>query len=57
MVVEIAAGKVIARPRQQLVKRFAIVRRQGKEQGVALPFEVVILRVSLGSMTRPPSLM
>lgn len=38
MVVEIAAGKIIARPGQQLVKRAAIVRRKGKEQGVALPF-------------------
>lgn len=38
MGVEIAAGEIIARPRQQQVKGFAIVRRQGKEQGVALPF-------------------
>lgn len=38
MGVEIAAGEIIARPRQQQVKGFAIVRRRGKEQGVALPF-------------------
>ena len=38
MVVEIAAGKVIARPCQYLLKRAAVVGGQSKEQRIALPF-------------------